>query len=329
MTVERFDTVFHLVESALQCNQFCLLFSTRETRVQCSQACCQSFAAIRQLAHAAVQTIHACRKRKAVRGQAGKPGTQRCTAGSRCRSASVQFANACFQRRHGGCQLGGAIVQCFGAGIQLADSIQIRLQADCQRLCSVTEGEGAARQRFEVCCNGLVAFLDLGCTVAELRAAVSSSSHPICDGLQLLKDGFGVDGRHFIRDGILNFICRRGGQLGGDVASASAGAVNQFHSLGCFIQQGGCIFREVLRDGERHIVAAIRQSGFRCFLRNEIEVQGIGFLQAGDKRVADRQGFLIIIDGLILVHDGDRKFGQFTVGIPHGTEEEYGVKGRD
>ncbi|MPN09453.1 hypothetical protein SDC9_156743 [bioreactor metagenome] len=110
-------------------------------------------------------------------------------------------------------------------------------------------------------------------TAAELRVAVSCRCHPIRDSLQFAKDRFGVDGGHFIGDGILDFICRRSGQLGGDVASACAGPVGQFHLLGCFIQQGGRIFREILRDGERHVVAAIRQSGFRCFLRDEIEVQ--------------------------------------------------------
>ena len=282
------------------------------------QACCAVF----QLAAAAVQGLCAavgCRN--AVGIAADTVG--KCTGTVRqCHCAVCQRACAARQLIH-------AVRQCLRTAVDRCHAVGIGFQTAFQGLCTVYESKGAVRQKLQIIGDLGVAVLQIGHAVLDLERTVSRIAHAAADRTQLVEDGLGILLGHALRNFFLDLCQRRFAHLACDVVRAGIGDILEFHLLRLVIHQRGGVFREVFRNGDDHIICAVLNSLFCLVCADKVEIQLVIFPQFVYQFVSDSQFLALIVHRLVIVDHCHRQLIHIPVRIPHGTQEQGGIDGRD
>ena len=224
-------------------------------------------------------------------------------------------------------QLLGAVVEGSAALRHLGYPRQILAQALAQPLGAVHKGEGALGQLTQIVCEGLGSLGEGVCPVFQLPAAVGGLGHALPDLTDLLQHGGGVGAGHFLPHPQLHLLHGALTELGGDVVGAGVGLVLQFHGLGVGLGDGGGPLGEVLRDGDDHVVGAVRQPLLSLLLAHEVEVQSRLLLQVVHQGLPNVIGLVLHRHRLVQIYHRHRQMLHVPVGVPHGAQKQGGVDG--
>ena len=103
----------------------------------------------------------------------------------------------------------------------------------------------------------------------------------------------------------------------------------ELHLLRIVIQDCRSVVREILRDGDDHVVITVPEALLRSLIVDETVIQGSIFLKVLDEFIAYRDLLAVIHYGNVLIDHCHRELVELTVRIPHGSEEESRIYGRD
>ena len=96
--------------------------------------------------------------------------------------------------------------------------------------------------------------------------------------------------------------------------------------MGLGVGEGGRIGGKILRNGDHHVIAALRQAPGRLAGIGEPEVQGGIPLQVFHQLAAHIQCFAFVFHRPVLIDQRHRQIFHAAVGVPHGTEKQGGCR---
>ena len=220
-------------------------------------------------------------------------------------------------------------MQFFRPGCRCADAVRILIQAHFQFPAAVREYKGAVREHLQIIRDRLTAVGQLIRPVFQFTRTVRRLLHSVAHRGKLVKQDFRIGLRHLFPHRAFQFLHGGLTHLGRDIVRPRIRFTGQRHFLRIRVRQRCGMGREVLRDGDDHIVGSVLKSLLRLRLRWKPEVQSIIVFQFIHQIFSNVQLLIRIGDRHVMVDDRHRQLVDIPVRIPHGSEEKRGIDRRD
>ena len=154
-------------------------------------------------------------------------------------------------------------------------------------------------------------------TVWKLLGTICGRLEPAADLLDNLEHRIGICFRHAFLNACIDLRRTLFGNNFTNVVQGIIGFISKFHLLWFLVQYGRCVFREVFRNRNYHVILLMTQSVL-CFLcRNEMPVKILVFLELIHQLITYCKILALEFDRLILIDNGNRKMPGIAVRIPN------------